>query len=79
MMTECHICNFCHPFNVDHCSLVLISSYWAGGGAYSSAALRQMATNIYFPKTDAVTFEQANASQIICKYGFVDVSLQATK
>lgn len=36
----------------------------SGGGAYSSAALRQTATNIYFPKTDALTFEQANPSQI---------------
>uniref|UniRef100_A0A8D0DFG6 Phospholipase A2-activating protein n=1 Tax=Sander lucioperca TaxID=283035 RepID=A0A8D0DFG6_SANLU len=41
--------------------------YSAGGGAYSSAALRQTATNIYFPKTDGVTFEQANSSQIIAK------------
>lgn len=40
----------------------------AGGGAYSSAALRQTATNIYFPKTDGVTFEQANTSQIIGEY-----------
>lgn len=45
---------------VDH---ILLSR--AGGGAYSSAALRQTATNIYFPKTDGVTFEQANATQII--------------
>lgn len=36
----------------------------SGGGAYSSAALRHTTTNIYFPKTDAVTFEQANTSQI---------------
>lgn len=35
----------------------------SGGDAYSSAALRH-ATNIYFPKTDALTFEQANTSQI---------------
>lgn len=67
-----------HPFNVEHYSLVLIPSYLAGGGAYSSAALRQMITNIYFPKTDGVTFEQANASQIIGKYVFDDVPLQAT-
>uniref|UniRef100_A0A3B3BLN7 Phospholipase A2-activating protein n=1 Tax=Oryzias melastigma TaxID=30732 RepID=A0A3B3BLN7_ORYME len=40
---------------------------FTGGGAYSSAALRQTSTNIYFPKTDGVTFEQANASQIISK------------
>lgn len=49
----------------------------AGGGAYSSGALRQTATNIYFPKTDGVTFEQANSSQIIgehFKYGFDYVS-----
>uniref|UniRef100_A0A3Q4GL63 Phospholipase A2-activating protein n=1 Tax=Neolamprologus brichardi TaxID=32507 RepID=A0A3Q4GL63_NEOBR len=39
---------------------------FTGGGAYSSAALRQT-TNIYFPKTDGVTFEQANSSQIIAK------------
>lgn len=38
-----------------------------------------MTTNIYFPKTDAVTFEQANTSQITGtknKYGFDHVSLQ---
>uniref|UniRef100_A0A672ZPL7 Phospholipase A2-activating protein n=1 Tax=Sphaeramia orbicularis TaxID=375764 RepID=A0A672ZPL7_9TELE len=40
---------------------------FTGGGAYSSASLRQTATNIYFPKTDGVTFEQANSSQIIAK------------
>ncbi|XP_034712361.1 phospholipase A-2-activating protein isoform X2 [Etheostoma cragini] len=40
---------------------------FTGGGAYSSAALRQTATNIYFPKTDGVTFEQANSSQIMAK------------
>lgn len=54
------------------------SPYSAGGGAYSSAALRQTATNIYFPKTDGVTFEQANAPQIIgeyFKYGFDGVPL----
>lgn len=44
---------------MDHNLLTL-----AGGGAYSSAALRQTATNIYFPKTDGVSFEQANATQI---------------
>ena len=38
-----------------------------GGGAYSSAAFRQTATNIYFPKTDGVTFDQANATQIMGK------------
>lgn len=30
---------------------------------YSSSTLRNT-TNIYFPKTDAVTFEQANTAQI---------------
>ncbi|XP_036407186.1 phospholipase A-2-activating protein [Megalops cyprinoides] len=40
---------------------------FTGGSAYSSAALQQPATNIYFPKTDAVTFEQANATQILAK------------
>lgn len=40
---------------------------FTGGGAYSSGALRQTTTNIYFPKTDGVTFEQANYSQIIAK------------
>lgn len=50
-------------------------SAFTGGGAYSSAALRQMTTNIYFPKTDGVTFEQANTLQIIGKYGFDDVLL----
>uniref|UniRef100_A0A3Q3KAP9 Phospholipase A2-activating protein n=1 Tax=Monopterus albus TaxID=43700 RepID=A0A3Q3KAP9_MONAL len=44
-----------------------VADPFTGGGAYSSAALRQMTTNIYFPKTDGVTFEQANTSQIITK------------
>ncbi|XP_078132332.1 phospholipase A-2-activating protein [Sander vitreus] len=44
-----------------------VADPFTGGGAYSSAALRQTATNIYFPKTDGVTFEQANSSQIIAK------------
>lgn len=35
----------------------------SGGDAYSRGALTHT-TNIYFPKTDAVTFEQANTSQI---------------
>uniref|UniRef100_A0A8C7NHR0 Phospholipase A-2-activating protein n=1 Tax=Oncorhynchus mykiss TaxID=8022 RepID=A0A8C7NHR0_ONCMY len=38
---------------------------FTGEGAYSSAASRQTSTNIYFPKTDGVTFEQANATQIM--------------
>lgn len=40
---------------------------FTGGGAFSSAALRQTSTNKYFPKTDGVTFEQANATQIMAK------------
>ncbi len=50
-------------------SVKFIGLYFTGGGAYSSAALRQT-TNIYFPKTDGVTFEQANTSQIIGKNVF---------
>ncbi|XP_068611928.1 phospholipase A-2-activating protein [Brachionichthys hirsutus] len=38
----------------------------SGGGAYSTAS-RRVVTNIYFPKTDGVTFEQANTAQIITK------------
>lgn len=69
-----------HPFNVEHYSLILVLSCLAGGGAYSSAALREMTTNIYFPKTDGVTFEQANTSQIFGEdfmHGFDGVPLQA--
>lgn len=44
-----------------------VADPFTGGGAYSSGALRQTTTNIYFPKTDGVTFEQANYSQIIAK------------
>uniref|UniRef100_A0A3Q2PZN1 Phospholipase A2-activating protein n=1 Tax=Fundulus heteroclitus TaxID=8078 RepID=A0A3Q2PZN1_FUNHE len=44
-----------------------VADPFTGKGAYSSAAQRQTATNIYFPKTDGVTFEQANAPQIIAK------------
>ncbi|KAG7260753.1 hypothetical protein CRUP_015132 [Coryphaenoides rupestris] len=44
-----------------------VTDPFTGGGAYSSAALRQTSTNIYFPKTDAVTFDQANTTQIIAK------------
>ncbi|XP_061619716.1 phospholipase A-2-activating protein isoform X1 [Phyllopteryx taeniolatus] len=40
-----------------------VSDPFTGGGAYSSAKC----TNIYFPKTDGVTFEQANISQIVGK------------
>ena len=61
-------------------SLDLNALYLAGGGAYSSAALRQTATNVYFPKTDGVAFEQANTTQIIGKHFFGpdDVHLQST-
>ncbi|CAL8241785.1 unnamed protein product [Merluccius merluccius] len=44
-----------------------VTDPFTGGGAYSSAAHRQTTTNIYFPKTDGVTFDQANATQIIAK------------
>ncbi|KAF3836972.1 hypothetical protein F7725_004436 [Dissostichus mawsoni] len=44
-----------------------VADPFTGGSAYSSAALRQASTNIYFPKTDGVTFEQANSAQIIAK------------
>ncbi|CAG5929311.1 unnamed protein product [Menidia menidia] len=44
-----------------------VADPFTGGGANSAAASRQTSTNIYFPKTDGVTFEQANASQIIAK------------
>ncbi|KAL0970343.1 hypothetical protein UPYG_G00240700 [Umbra pygmaea] len=46
---------------------VAVADPFTGGGAYSSAASRQTSTNIYFPKTDGVTFEQANATQIMAK------------
>ncbi|KAM6949077.1 phospholipase A-2-activating protein [Aplochiton taeniatus] len=44
-----------------------VTDPFTGGGAFSSAALRQTSTNVYFPKTDGVTFEQANATQIMAK------------
>nr|XP_029530441.1 phospholipase A-2-activating protein-like [Oncorhynchus nerka] len=44
-----------------------VADPFTGEGAYSSAASRQTSTNIYFPKTDGVTFEQANATQIMAK------------
>ncbi|XP_062304996.1 phospholipase A-2-activating protein [Osmerus eperlanus] len=40
---------------------------FTGGGAYTSAARRQTAANMYFPKTDGVTFDQANSVQILAK------------
>ncbi|XP_076144610.1 phospholipase A-2-activating protein [Alosa pseudoharengus] len=44
-----------------------VADPFTGGSAYSSASNRQTRTNIYFPKTDGVTFEQANATQILAK------------
>ncbi|XP_062372666.1 phospholipase A-2-activating protein isoform X2 [Sardina pilchardus] len=44
-----------------------VADPFTGGSAYSSAGNRQSRSNIYFPKTDAVTFEQANATQILAK------------
>ncbi|XP_030636039.1 phospholipase A-2-activating protein isoform X2 [Chanos chanos] len=44
-----------------------VADPFTGGSAYSSAALQKTSTNIYFPKTDGVTFEQANAAQIFAK------------
>ncbi|XP_062240271.1 phospholipase A-2-activating protein [Platichthys flesus] len=43
------------------------SDPFTGRESYSSAARKQIGTNIYFPKTDGVTFEQANVIQIIDK------------
>ncbi|XP_048826154.1 phospholipase A-2-activating protein isoform X1 [Brienomyrus brachyistius] len=40
---------------------------FTGGSAYSSAANQQSSPNIYFPKTDAVTFDQGNTTQILAK------------
>lgn len=51
----------CSPLQRSHFFLTS-----AGGGAYSSAALRKTSTNNYFPKTDGLTFEQANTAQIFC-------------
>uniref|UniRef100_A0A1A8L2W5 Phospholipase A2-activating protein n=1 Tax=Nothobranchius pienaari TaxID=704102 RepID=A0A1A8L2W5_9TELE len=44
-----------------------VADPFTGKGAYSSAGLKRTPTNIYFPKTDGVTFDQANASQIMAK------------
>ncbi|KAL4641576.1 phospholipase A-2-activating protein isoform X1 [Arapaima gigas] len=44
-----------------------VADPFTGRGAYSSAALQQSVNNIYFPKKDAVTFDQANATQILAK------------
>ncbi|KAL6490713.1 hypothetical protein MHYP_G00010580 [Metynnis hypsauchen] len=44
-----------------------IADPFTGGSAYSSAAFQKSVTNIYFPKTDGVMFEQANPTQILAK------------
>uniref|UniRef100_A0AAR2LAW2 Phospholipase A2-activating protein n=1 Tax=Pygocentrus nattereri TaxID=42514 RepID=A0AAR2LAW2_PYGNA len=44
-----------------------IADPFTGGSAYSSAAFQKSVTNIYFPKTDGVMFEQANPTQILGK------------
>ncbi|MCI4377335.1 hypothetical protein PGIGA_G00202520 [Pangasianodon gigas] len=44
-----------------------VADPFTGGSAYSSAAHQKSVTNIYFPKTDGVMFEQANATQILAK------------
>ncbi|MBN3306153.1 phospholipase A-2-activating protein [Amia ocellicauda] len=44
-----------------------VADPFTGGSAYSSNALRQTSTNIYFPKPDAVMFEQANTTAILAK------------
>ncbi|XP_018615229.1 phospholipase A-2-activating protein isoform X1 [Scleropages formosus] len=51
-----------------------VADPFTGGGAYSSASLQQSVTNIYFPKKDAVMFEQANATQILAKLKELNVS-----
>ncbi|XP_056605454.1 phospholipase A-2-activating protein [Triplophysa dalaica] len=42
-----------------------VADPFTGGSAYSS--LQKVTTNIYFPSTDGVMFEQANATQILSK------------
>ncbi|XP_063043618.1 phospholipase A-2-activating protein [Engraulis encrasicolus] len=48
-----------------------VADPFTGGSAYSSAGSRQTnsssSSNIYFPKAEGVTFEQANATQITAK------------
>lgn len=52
-------------FYVRHFGTLLNFSYflYVGMGAYQSAAAK--VENIYFPKKDAVTFDQANPMQIL--------------
>uniref|UniRef100_A0A673LL66 Phospholipase A-2-activating protein n=1 Tax=Sinocyclocheilus rhinocerous TaxID=307959 RepID=A0A673LL66_9TELE len=40
---------------------------FTGGSAYSSSSLPKATTNIFFPSTDGVMFEQANSTQILGK------------
>lgn len=75
----CQGCKLLFNSSIVELSLDHIPPYSAGGGAYSSAALRQTATNIYFPKSDGVTFDQANASQILSEYNYTTVQLQSKK
>ncbi|XP_052004239.1 phospholipase A-2-activating protein-like [Xyrauchen texanus] len=44
-----------------------VADPFTGGSAYSSASLQKATTNIFFPNTDGVMFEQANATQILGK------------
>lgn len=47
------------------CALMYRSS--PGGSAYSSSSRQKATTNIFFPNTDGVMFEQANITQILGK------------
>uniref|UniRef100_A0A8C1G352 Phospholipase A2-activating protein n=1 Tax=Cyprinus carpio TaxID=7962 RepID=A0A8C1G352_CYPCA len=40
---------------------------FTGGSAYSSSSLPKAKTNVFFPNTDGVMFEQANTTQILGK------------
>uniref|UniRef100_A0A8C1EK34 Phospholipase A2-activating protein n=1 Tax=Cyprinus carpio carpio TaxID=630221 RepID=A0A8C1EK34_CYPCA len=40
---------------------------FTGGSAYSSSSLPNAKTNVFFPNTDGVMFEQANTTQILVK------------
>lgn len=44
---------------------------YIGMGAYQSDAAK--VENIYFPKKDAVTFDQANPTQILGQFNFRDI------
>ncbi|XP_066536882.1 phospholipase A-2-activating protein [Hoplias malabaricus] len=51
-----------------------VTDPFTGRNAYSSAALQKSVTNIYFPKTDGVLFEQANPTQILAKLRELNVN-----